>query len=123
MRAMKYWNDFDTTLALFDNLRRMDRAFDRRPEISFRDDGKALLLVAEVPGIPQENLKVSLHNNTLTISGERKDDAPIKFSRSFKLPAKIDPEKAKAELKDGILRLTLEKAAEAQPREISVQAA
>jgi HSP20 family protein len=144
---LNYWNDFDDTLAMFDDFRRrMDvllgggqpnRGYvnDTRPPISLRDDGKTLTLVAEVPGIPQENLKVSLHDDTLTISGERASTLPegytlhrrerpqMQFSRSFTLGVKIDPEKTQAELKNGILTLTLERAAEAQPRLIAVKAA
>ena len=140
---LTYWNDFDPTLALFDDFRRrMDHLFsgyehraDAGPQMSFHDDGKKFTLVAELPGIKQEDLKVSLHNDTLTISGERKSDlpegykvhrrerTPIRFSRSFTLPVKVDPDKTEAELKDGVLKLTLERAAEAQPRMIAVKAA
>jgi HSP20 family protein len=140
---LNYWNDFDHTLALFDDFRRrMDRMIanaehrsSAAPEMNIRDEGKQIHLVAEVPGVPQDKLQVSLHNNTLTISGERASDlpdgytihrrerTPIQFSRSFTLPVKIDAEKTQAELKDGVLRLTLEKAAEAQPRQIAVKVA
>lgn len=134
-----YWNDFDRTLAWMDAFRRrMDQSLEQ-PEapaaLRLKDDGKALTLTALVPGIPQDQLKVSLHDNVLTISGERKNETPegykvhraersdIRFSRSFTLPAKVDAEKTTAELKDGVLTLTLEKAAEAQPRLIAVKAA
>jgi HSP20 family protein len=141
---LNYWGDFgfDRSLAWMDDFRRrMDRLFldydtnARSLKMSVRDEGKTFVVLAEVPGISQENLKVSLHNGTLTINGERSDDlpegytvhrkerAPIQFSRSFQLPAKVDPDKTTAELKDGILKLTLEKAAEAQPRQISVKVA
>lgn len=142
-----YLNDLDHTLAMFDDFRRrMDHlfngqesnrgyAFDSRPQMIFKDDGKQFTLVAEVPGVKEADLKVTLHNDTLTISGERKNElpegykvhrrerAPVQFTRSFTLPVKVDPEKTQAELKDGILRLTLERAAEAQPRLIAVKAA
>jgi HSP20 family protein len=138
-----YWTDFDRTLAWMDALRRrMEQGYDQSYEqaestgqLTLKDDGKALQLTALVPGIPQDQLKVSLHDNVLTISGERKNDVPegykvhrrergmIQFSRSFTLPSKVDADKTTAELKDGVLTLTLEKAAEAQPRQISVRAA
>ena len=141
-----YWNDFDYTLALFDDFRRrMDHLFGSQesprngfaaqPRMTLRDDGKELILVAEVPGIAESDLKVSLHNDTLTISGERKNELPEgyqvhrreralgQFSRSFTLPVKIDAEKTQAELKNGVLKLTLSRAAEAQPRMIAVKAA
>jgi HSP20 family protein len=141
---LNYWNDFDYTLALFDDFRRrMDhlygsyepRAEAQQPWMTLRDDGKDLTVLAHVPGVAQDDLKVTLHNDTLTISGERKSDVPegyklhrrertpLQFTRSFTLPAKIDPEKTQAELKDGVLKLTLSRAAEAQPRMIAVKAA
>jgi len=69
--------------------------------MSIRDEGKAFVVLAEVPGISQDNLKVSMHNGTLTINGERSDDLPEGYtvldasvrrsssSRSFQLPAKV----------------------------------
>ena len=146
---LNYSNDYDPTLALFDDFRRrmgrlfdgyepaygFGRAVDGRPEMTLKDDAKQLVIIARVPGIPLESLKVSLHDDALTISGERKSDLPegykvhrreralMQFSRTFNLPVKIDAEKTRAELKDGVLTLTLEKAAEAQPRQIAVKAA
>jgi HSP20 family protein len=69
------------------------------------------------------------------MSGERKPDesqgyyvhrqerVPVKFSRSFSLPCKVDPEKSTATLKNGVLTITLPKATSAQPRQITVKAA
>ena len=51
----------------------------------------------------------------------RQERTPIKFGRTFTLPCKIDPEKSSAVLKDGVLTVTLAKAPEAQPRQISVK--
>lgn len=139
-----YWNDQDQTLALFDDFRRhffggLDAprgyTFDPRAQLAFSDDGKQFTLIAELPGVKQEDLKVSLHNDTLTISAARRIELPegykahrrerpsMQFSRSFTLPAKIDADKTQAELKDGVLKLTLERAAEVQPRLIAVKAA
>jgi HSP20 family protein len=53
----------------------------------------------------------------------RRERPPMQFSRSFTLGVKIDPDKTEAELKDGVLKLTLQRAAEAQPRQIAVKAA
>ena len=70
----------------------------------------------------------------MTIKGERQDSAPegysvhrkergaFRFTRSFALPAKVDVEKVQAVLKHGVLTVTLPKAKEAQPRQISVKA-
>ena len=104
------------------------------PRTNLYDKGAELIVTAEVPGLSHEDLEVSVHMNVLSLSGERKIDvpegysihrrerSPFKFSRSFALPYKVDPEKTMAQVKDGILTITLAKAPEAQPKQISVQA-
>jgi HSP20 family protein len=79
-------------------------------------------------------VKLTLQQDVITLSGERKPDAPegyyahrqerapVKFARSFTLPCRVDPEKAGASLKDGVMTITLAKAADAQPRHISIKA-
>lgn len=152
---MTYWTDFDLnqTLAFMDDFRRrMDRAFgefDRRgaspaetwgdaqglvPRLALRDEGAHLSIVALLPGVEEKDLRVSLHDDVLTIGGERRvptpegyeahrrERVPFQFSRSFTLPVKVDPEKVNAELKDGVLTLKLEKAGTTEPRLISVKA-
>lgn len=142
-----YRSDFDRTLAIMDQLRRrMDRAFDDVertgspepatgiiPRVNFHDTGNAFVLQADVPGVGESDLNISLERDVLTLSGQRRSDAPegytpyrqerqpFRFSRSFALPSKVDPEKISARLKDGVLTVTLEKAAEVKPRQISVR--
>jgi HSP20 family protein len=147
------FDDFDRTFATMDQLRRrMDRLFDeyeggpargrgaermwsgRFPQLSFSDVGGHLQLQADLPGLGDRDVQLSIHQDVLTVSGERKQDAPqglyvhrqerrpVKFSRSFALPCKVDPEKSTASLKNGVLTVTLAKAAEAQPRQIAVKA-
>jgi len=154
------FSDIDRTFAVMDQLRRrMDRLFDeyeparqrdavrpnlsdeaerlwtrgRWPQLVLSDAGSSLLVKAEVPGLTEKDLQLSIHQDVLTMSGERKQSAPegyhvhrqerapLKFARSFTLPCKIDPEKATATLKDGVLTLTLPKGPEAQPRQIAVK--
>ena len=147
------WNDFgfgglDRSFSALGELRReMDRIFselDRGfglpsslgqsagPQTSLLDDGSKLLVMAEVPGVEEKDLHVSVDDGTLTISGERGDEVPegyavhrkergaFKFSRAFTLPCKVDSDKVKASLKNGILELTLPKAKESQPRKIQI---
>lgn len=104
------------------------------PRVALEDTGSALVLRAEVPGLAEKDVEITLDNSTLTIKGQRREETPegysthrkertaYRFSRSFQLPAKVDSEKTTAELKNGVLRVTLEKAKEAQPRQISVRA-
>jgi len=154
---MALFDDFERTFAMMDDLRRrMDRAldfeayparaslrgdFDRLPRwaaagprIHLFDSGQAFVVKADLPGMTDKDLQISLNQDVLTVSGERKPDAPegfsvhrqergpVRFSRSFTLPSKVDPEKTSAVLKNGVLTLTLAKAAEAQPRKITVTA-
>lgn len=143
------WSDFDRTFAALDEFRRrMDHVFDRGrggmpdtgltasggwPYLELRDDGNALQLTAEIPGLGAEDVTLTLSQDVLTIAGERKLEVPegyklrrqergsFKFSRSFSLPCPVDPERTIAMAKDGVLNITLEKAAEAKPRQITVK--
>lgn len=103
--------------------------------LSFDDDGSNFVLRAEVPGLTENDFQINLAGNTLTLKGERKVDAPegytvhrrersaFRFARSLELPARVESEKVTATLKNGVLTVTLPKAAEAQPRQIAVKAA
>lgn len=103
------------------------------PKMSLTDEGAAYVLKAQVPGLTEQDVQVAIHQDVLTISGERKGDKlegytvhrqerpALKFSRSFTLPHRVDADKTTAELKNGVLTVTLVKAAEAQPRQITVR--
>ena len=150
------FTDFDRTFAAMDELRRrMDWLFEEQeaapraqlraefdrsgravpgPRMHVFDVGKALLVKADLPGFTEKELQISLNQDVLTLSGERKTEAlegytvhrkerqSTRFSRSFTLPSKVDPEKTSAVLKNGVLTLTLNKATEVQPRQIAVTA-
>jgi HSP20 family protein len=143
--------DFDGAFAALDQLRRdMDRwftDFDRArgdvseqgalpvgwPRVTLSDEGSAFLLRAELPGMREEDVRITVDGSTLTLAGERKVEAPegyaahrrerqnLSFSRSTTLPTKVDAEKVQAKLANGVLELTLPKAPEAQPRQIAVK--
>lgn len=137
------FGDVDRTMAEFDTLRReMNRLFDGRtsraarsggyPSIGLFDRGSELVVRAEVPGLSNDDLDLTVDQGMLTLRGERKVDVPegysvhrqergsIKFARSFSLPCKVDAEKTTANLKHGVLTLVLPKAPEDQPRQIAV---
>ncbi len=93
----------------------------------------AIKIVAEIPGVKPEDVKLSLENNTLTIRGEKKQVAEENterlhryersygaFERVFSLPSTVDPEKIEAKYDAGLLTVTLPKAERARPREIPV---
>jgi HSP20 family protein len=137
---------------LNDFRRRMDRAFDDAfgadldmprgagvraswPPANLVDTGPQLVLTAELPGLSERDVKLTLNQEVLTIAGERKNDAPegysvhrreradVKFTRSFALPCRVNAEQTRASVKNGILTVTLEKAADAMPRQIAVSSA
>lgn len=137
----------DRTFAAMDEFRRrMDRLFDDYyrgidephgrdvwPRMTMHDEGTKLMVYAEVPGLGEKDIQLSVNQDVLSISGERKVVTPegfkthrqergsIRFNRSVALPCSIDPERAGAMVKDGILTITLEKAVEAQPRQIAIK--
>jgi len=141
------WGNVDSAFAWMDELRRrMDLAFQEFdaelgylptagwPRANLYDVGSELLVQAEVPGLSEEDLQVVVTHDALTLGGERKSDvpegysahrqerSPVRFSRTFGFPCKVDPEKVSATLRDGLLTVRLSKAPDAQPRRISVKA-
>ena len=103
------------------------------PALDVYEDKDHFTVKAEVPGMKKEDIEVSLHEGTLTVSGERKEEAASKesglyrseryfgrFQRAVDLPASVVGDKVKAEYRDGILTITLPKAEEAKPRQINV---
>ena len=105
------------------------------PAVDVYEDEHNLVLKMEIPGVHEEDIKVSLENNTLTVNGERKFEKEEKeenfhrierrygaFTRTFRLPSTVDPEKAEANYDKGILKLTLAKRPEAKPKTIKVGA-
>jgi len=107
---------------------------DTWPRANLIDAGSTLMLTAEVPGLSEKDIKLTLNQEVLTISGERKVVPPdgysahrqergsVSFARSFALPCRIDADRTSASVKNGILTVTLEKAADAMPRQIAVKA-
>ena len=103
------------------------------PAVDIYEKDNELILTAEVPGINEKDIEISLEDNTLSIKGERKFEKETKeenfhriersygsFFRSFSLPANIDQEKIQAEHENGILRITMPKKAELKPKIIKV---
>ena len=90
------------------------------------------MFVAEVPGVSEKDLDVTLKEDVFTLSGERKPripegyqgprrERPARFSRSFTLPYRTADQGLSAELKDGILTVRLPKVPEVQPRRIPIK--
>jgi HSP20 family molecular chaperone IbpA len=104
------------------------------PPVDVIEDEKGITLCADLPGVPKDKLAVHIDGETLVIEGEMGLEMPRemeathvevsvpRYRRVFTLSRELDPERLSAELKGGILRLRIEKAAHAVPRRIEVQA-
>src|SRR6478752_7949552 len=103
------------------------------PPVDVYEDEQTLILKLEIPGVNEEDLNVSLENNTLTIQGERKFEKEEKeenfhrierrfgsFARTFRLPNPVDTEKVEANYEKGILKIALAKRAENKPKQIKI---
>jgi len=103
--------------------------------VDIAENENELMVKAEAPGLDKGDFKVSVENNVLTISGEKKQEFEEgdkgsnyhrmervygKFSRSFTLPSNVDVTNVKANYKNGILEVNLPRKEEAKPKEISV---
>ena len=103
------------------------------PALDIFEDKDNLVVKAELPGMKREEIQVSLHDGSLSISGERKtetkhEDAEVyrserfvgRFQRTVTLPTPVSGDKVKAQYKDGILTVTLPKTEESKPKQIEV---
>lgn len=123
---------------LFDSFfRGLDRPFGGYkawPAIDIAEQDDAILVKAEVPGCKADDIDISVHGSTLTISGEKKFSEEKKengyyhiessygsFRRDLTLPADVDPARIDATCKDGVLSITLPKAEEAKATKIKVK--
>jgi HSP20 family protein len=121
---MPFWSGFGRTGQLFTGW---------SPALDLYESGDHLVAAVELPGMRKEDIDISLHDGTLTISGERKSESNKNgetaqrteryvgtFRRSIALPTRVDAGKVSATYQDGILRVTLPKAEEAKPKQIHV---
>ncbi len=105
------------------------------PSVDIYENKDNIVLEAELPGMKSEDVNISIENNVLTISGERKFEKKSEgdnfhrvergygsFTRSFTLPPTVSSENATAEFENGVLHLTLAKREEAKPRRIEIKA-
>jgi HSP20 family protein len=103
------------------------------PLVDVYENDQEILLIADLPGVKKEDLRIDLDKDRLTIEARRSNGAaegvelgaeyrPSDFRRSFLVPRGIDREKVDAELRAGVLRLSLPRADALKPRTIQVRA-
>lgn len=123
----RLWEDF------FDGGQRTEMGA-LAPTIEVAETTDAFVIKAQVPGVSQEQIKVNVSDNALTIQGETKKEAQEEgknytrqefrygaFARTIPLPAAVQAEKAAAHLKDGVLEITIPKSEEAKAKAIPIQ--
>jgi len=106
------------------------------PVVDISEDEKEYAIKAELPDVKKEDIKLNVHDDVLTITGERKYEKEEKgkkyhrveraygsFMRSFTLPEDADGTKVTAEYKDGMLNVRLPKSEKAKPKSIEVKVA
>ncbi len=106
------------------------------PLVDITEDDREYVIKAELPEVRKEDVKLTVENGTLNISGERmfeKEDKGLRyhrversygsFVRSFVLPDDADAQKVAAEFKDGVLRVRVQKHEKALPKSIEIKVA
>lgn len=148
-KSLTYWNP-----ARLRSGRRFDQFFDRafgeflaplaegeeisrgswNPAIDIYETDESVTLNAELPGLTKNEVNISLEDNTLSLSGERKFEKKVEkenyhrieraygsFTRSFTLPSNVVTDKVEASFKNGVLTVVLPKSEDAKPRKIAIK--
>ena len=150
MNTLAHWNQFKELEALHNSLGSLfSRPQVPRPEgqeetpmrvaewtplVDISEDAKEYLIKAELPEVKKADVKITMEDGTLTISGDRKyekaengkkyhrvERAYGSFGRSFSLPEDASPAKVSAEFKDGVLVVHLVKDEKAKPQQVEVK--
>jgi HSP20 family protein len=103
------------------------------PVVDLFEKDDSFVFKAELPGLKKEDISIDLKDRVLTLKGERRYENEVKeenyfrrersygkFQRAFRLPAEIDPDKIKAEFKDGLLEIEVPKPEEHKPKAITI---
>lgn len=132
-----YWNDpladvsqwFDRALGQGLRFPEYLQSMLEQPARGFRldlyEDGNSYYVVAELPGVAKEDVQVELENAVLTITAKRQvgsnqSASQAEYSRTVTVADNVDPQRVQAQLRDGLLKVTLPKAEHKQPRAITV---
>ncbi|HLH13262.1 MAG TPA: Hsp20/alpha crystallin family protein [Solirubrobacteraceae bacterium] len=106
------------------------------PAMDLVEEGDRYVLRADLPGVREEDVKIELEDNVLTISGERRSEheerkegyyrverASGSFSRSLVLPEGVDPQQIRARIEHGVLEVSVPKPAERKPHRVAIDVA
>lgn len=140
--AITRWDPFRELMSMQDRMNRLFQDYSRGeeaiganfvPAVDVYEDKDGITLKMEAPGIDEKDIDVRLENNVLTVQGERKFEKEEKeenfkrierrygsFTRSFTLPATVDTDSVQADYENGVLKIHLNKRAEAKPKQIKV---
>ncbi len=110
---------------------KMDEIF---PTVDIFEEGGNVVVKADIPGISKDDLNVSITENTLTLSGEKKQEEKVEkknyhrversygsFCRSFRLPANVNSDKATASFKKGVLEIRMPITKESKKKKITIK--
>jgi len=102
-----------------------------KPPVDIYENELALVVVSDMPGVSHDNVDVGVDNNILTISGKVKHEtcgdeiyrefSLLNFYRQFELSEEVDQDKISADLKNGVLTITLPKVEKPQPKKITIK--
>lgn len=103
------------------------------PRVDIRETEDKYFLTFEAPGLTKDDFDISVRQNTLTVSGQRKEEKEEKdsgfirreiasgsFSRSFTIPETVNTDSISAEYRDGLLDITMDKLEKVKPKEVKV---
>jgi HSP20 family protein len=132
MRDMMRWDPFGEMAPL----RTEPGGFTFLPDIDVKETAQEYVFKADLPGIKEKDVEVALQGNRLTFTGKREEERKEEgetyfttersygaFTRTFTLPAGVDGERVRADLKEGVLTVIVPKKPEVQAKKIAIGAA
>ena len=129
-------NEFNRGFGRFYNERPLDRqetdVTDWVPQVDIKENDSGYSVLADIPGINPSDVEITLHNNVLTIRGERNEVSESNefrhrertygsFVRQFNLPDSVDENGVKAQANNGVIEISVPRIPEARPRAITVE--
>ena len=141
LNTMTRWNARDPFFRVFDSLLNnqdllpSEEVSNRTwmPPVDIQETADSYRLTAELPGLTKEDISITLENNVLRLTGERKFEKDAKkegfhriertygaFARAFTLPSQVNHDRVEAAFENGILTINVPKAEQAKPRKITI---